>query len=143
MLFFLFAKNLKKIGIDLKITVLEPSDHKKRISQGDFDISIWSISPDYLDLDNIFAPLLSGIIQKQNLFPAQSNDIRALLLSARRERNENNRQKIYYKINQTLIVDGLIIPLFVINRSIISNQKLRKIQTDPFGRIYLFDLKYN
>lgn len=140
----MYARNLKQLGIKLKLTPLEPRAYAQRIALGDYDMAYSDWIADFPDPDSMLFPLLSEQMQKQglaNIAGAQRQDLRDLLTAARRERDAKKRQAMYRKLNRTVIADGLVIPLFQDKRVIIFNRNLGRIQPDPLGKLFLFDLQ--
>jgi peptide/nickel transport system substrate-binding protein len=140
----MYAKNLKQIGIKLKLTRLEPHSYTQRIARGDFDLAYSGWIADFPDPDSMLYPLLSEQLQKQgfaNIAGARRQDLRGLLTAARRERDAKKRQTLYRNLNRAVIADGLVIPLYQDKRVIIFNRKLGSIQPNPLGKLSLFDLQ--
>lgn len=140
----MYAKNLKHIGIKLKLTRLEPNAYAQRIARGDYDLAASDWIADFADPDSMLFPLLSEQLQKQgfaNIAGAKRQDLRDLLIAARRERDAKKRQIMYQNLNRTIITDGLIIPLYQDKQVIIFNRKLGTIQPNPLGKFFLYDLQ--
>ena len=143
-LFSMYAKNLKQIGVKLKLTRLDPAAYSGRIARGDFDLAYSGWIADYPDPDSMLFPILSEQLQKQgfaNIAGARRPDLQAQLALARREGDAKKRQAIYRGIDRTLVDDGLVIPLYQDKRVIIFNRKLGNIRPDPLGKLFLFDLQ--
>jgi ABC-type oligopeptide transport system substrate-binding subunit len=140
----MYAKNLKQIGVKLKLTRLEPPAYRQRIARGDFDLAYSGWVADYPDPDSMLFPLLSEQLQKQgfaNIAGARRQDLRDLLTKARGERDAKKRQAIFRNLNRAILADGLVIPLYQDKRVIIFNRKLGSIHPNSLGRLSLFDLK--
>ncbi|MBE0664784.1 MAG: hypothetical protein IH584_03110, partial [Candidatus Aminicenantes bacterium] len=140
----MYARNLKQIGIKLKLTRLEPNAYAQRIAKGDFDLAYSGWIADFPDADSMLFPLLSEQLQKQgfaNIAGAKRQDLRDLLTAARRERGAKKRQALYQNLNRTIIADGLVIPLFQDKLVILFNRKLGSIQPNPLGKFFLYDLQ--
>lgn len=140
----MYAKNLKQIGIKLKLTRLAAPALARRIARGEFDLAYSSWIADYPDPDSMLYPLLSEQLQKQgfaNIAGARRQDLRGLLTAARRERDVKKRQAMYRGLDRAVIDDGLVIPLYQDKRVIIFNRKLGDIHPNPLGRLSLFDLQ--
>ncbi len=134
----MYAKNLKQIGIKLKLTRLDPQALARRIARGDFDLAYSGWIADFPDPDSMLYPLLSEQLQKQgfaNIAGARRQDLRDLLTAARRERDAKKRQAMYRDLDRAVIADGLVIPLYQDKRVIIFNRKLGNIQPDPLGKL--------
>ncbi len=142
-LFSLYARNLKQIGIKLRLTRLDPDAYKARIAQGDYDLAYSGWIADFPDPDSMIFPLLSDQLQKNgfaNIAGAKRRDLSDILKAARRERNAQKRQALYIKIDRTVIADGLVIPMYQDKRVIVFNQKIGGLQPDPLGKLFLVDL---
>jgi peptide/nickel transport system substrate-binding protein len=142
-LFSMFATNLKQVGVKLKLTRLDPQAYTSRVALGDYDLAYSGWIADYPDPDSMLFPLLSEQLQKQgfaNIAGARRRDLDDLLKVARRERDAKKRQAIYRAINHAVIADGLVIPLYQDKRVIIYNQKIGRLQPNPLGKFFLFDL---
>ncbi|HUU06523.1 MAG TPA: ABC transporter substrate-binding protein [Patescibacteria group bacterium] len=140
----MYAKNLKQVGVKLKLTRLDTQAYEGRIARGDYDLAYSSWIADFPDPDSMLFPLLSEQLQKQgfaNIAGAKRQDLRDLLTAARRERDAKKRQALYKNLNRTIIADGLVIPLFQDKRVIIFNRKLGNIQPNPLGKFFLYDLQ--
>jgi ABC-type oligopeptide transport system substrate-binding subunit len=140
----MYAKNLKQIGIKLKLTRLDPQALARRIARGDFDLAYSGWIADFPDPDSMLYPLLSEQLQKQgfaNIAGARRLDLRDLLTAARREGDVKKRQAMYRDLDRAVIADGLVIPLYQDKRVIIFNRKLGSIHPNPLGRLSLFDLQ--
>jgi peptide/nickel transport system substrate-binding protein len=143
-LFSMFAKNLKQVGIRLKLTRLDPAEYAARVARGDYDLAYSGWIADYPDPDSMLFPLLSEQLQKQgfaNIAGAKRHDLDNLLKAARCERDAKKRQGLYRGINRAIIADGLVIPLYQDKRVIVYNQKIGCLRPDPLGKFFLFDLQ--
>ena len=77
-LFSMYAKNLKQIGIKLKLTRLDTQAYAQRIARGDYDLAYSGWIADYPDPDSMLFPLLSEQLQKQgfaNIAGAKRQDL--------------------------------------------------------------------
>jgi peptide/nickel transport system substrate-binding protein len=143
-LFSMYARNLKQIGVKLKLTLLAPPAYAQRIARGDFDLAFSGWIADYPDPDSMLFPLLSEKLQKQglaNIAGPQSKELRALLVMARRESDGNKRREKYRDLDRAVITEGLVIPLYQDKRVIIFNRRIGMNQPDPLGRLYLNDMQ--
>ena len=143
-LFSIYAKNLKQVGVKLKLTLLDTQAYEQRITLGDFDLTNSGWIADYPDPDCMLFPLLSEQLQKQgfpNIVGARRMDLQNLLSMARRESNPQKRQTLYRNLNRSIISDGLVLPLYQDKKVIIFNQKIGHLQPNPLGKFFLFDLQ--
>jgi peptide/nickel transport system substrate-binding protein len=143
-LFFMYAKNLKQIGVKLKLTRLDSQAYARRIALGDYDLAHSGWIADFPDPDSMLYPLLSEQLQKQgfaNIAGSKRKDLQAQLIMARRESATQKRQAMYRNINRTLIADGLVLPLYQDKKVIIFNQKIGRLQPNLLGKFFLYDLQ--
>lgn len=139
----MYAKSLKQIGIKLRLTRLDPQAYASRIALGDYDLAYSGWIADFPDPDSMLFPLLSEQLQKQgfaNIAGAKRRDLDDLLKVARHERDAKQRLALYRNIDRTVIADGLVIPLYQDKLVIIFNQKIGRLQPDPLGKFFLYDL---
>ncbi|MBN2399738.1 MAG: hypothetical protein JXI33_05285 [Candidatus Aminicenantes bacterium] len=142
-LFSLYARNLKQVGIKLRLTRMDPHAYSARIAQGDYDLAYSGWIADFPDPDSMIFPLFSEQLQKNgfaNIASARRRDLEDLLKAARRERDVQKRQALYFKIDRIAITDGLVIPMYQEKRVIIFNQKIGGVKSDPLGKLFLIDL---
>ena len=142
-LFSMYARNLKQIGVKLKLTRLAPDAYARRIARGEYDLAYSGWIADYPDPDSMLFPILSEQLQKQGFANVSGGHpgLQAQLAAARREGDAGKRQAIYRGIDRALIADGLIIPLYQDIRVILFNRKLGNIRPDPLGKLFLYDLQ--
>jgi peptide/nickel transport system substrate-binding protein len=143
-LFSMFARNLKQVGIKLRLTRLAPQAYAARIALGDYDLAYSGWIADFPDPDSMIFPLLSEQLQKvgfANIAGAKRRDLDELLKGARRERDPKKRQALYRDIDHILMADGLVIPLYQDKRVMIYNQRIGRLQPTLLGKFYLNDLK--
>lgn len=142
-LFSMYGKNLKQLGIKLKLNRLDPAAYADRIRRGEFDLACSGWIADYPDPDSMLFPLFSKQLQQQgfaNIAGAGRDDLAALLRRARGEGDAAKRQALYREIAQAVVADGLVIPLFQDKRILISNKRIGPLQPNPLGKLFLFEL---
>jgi len=140
----MYAKNLKQVGIKLKLIRLDPQALSSRIALADFDLTFSGWIADFPDPDSMLFPMLSEQLQKKgfaNIAGSKRKDLQEMLSRARRERDGQKRQALYRNIDRSVIADGLVIPLYQDKRVIVFNQKISRLQPDPLGKFYLYDLQ--
>jgi len=143
-LFSIYAKNLKQVGVKLRLTRLDPDAYAQRIARGDFDLSYSSWVADYPDPDSILFPLMSERLLKQgyaNISGCKRKDLPAMLTEARREGDARKRLSIYRALNRAMVNDGLVLPISQDKRVILFSHKLDNVQSNPLGRIFIYDFK--
>jgi peptide/nickel transport system substrate-binding protein len=140
----MFAKNLKQVGIKLKLIRLDPQAYAQKIALGDYDLAYSGWIADFPDPDSMLFPLLSEQLQKQgfaNIAGAKRMDLQKLLTMARRESDAQKRQALYRELNHSIIADGLVIPLYQDKKVIIVNEKIGRLLPNPLGKFFLYDLQ--
>jgi peptide/nickel transport system substrate-binding protein len=142
-LFSMYGKNLKQVGIKLKLTRLDPEAYADRVMRGDFDLACSGWIADYPDPDSMLFPLFSRQLQQQgfaNIAAAGRSDLEDRLRRARGEGDAARRQAMYRNIAQAIVDDGLVIPIFQDKRILISNKRIGPLRPNPLGKLFLFDL---
>ena len=140
----IYARNLKQIGVKLKFTRLDAAALSRRIAANDFDLAYTGWVADYPDPDSMLYPLLSEQLQQQglaNVAASKRRDLLELLARARREGQPDRRRALYRQIDQVLVSDGLVIPLYQDKRVIIFNRRVGNIEPNPLGKLHLFALQ--
>jgi len=140
----MYAANLKQVGIRLRLTRLDPQAYAQRIAAGDYDLAYSGWIADFPDPDSMLFPLLSEQLKKQglaNIAGAKRLDLNDRLKAARCEGDAKNRQTLYRALNDAIIADGLVIPLYQDKRVIICNQKIGRLQPNLLGKFFLYDLQ--
>jgi peptide/nickel transport system substrate-binding protein len=143
-LFSMYAKNLKQAGVKLKLTRMDTKAYASRIALGDFDLANSSWIADYPDPDSMLYPLLSEQLLQQgfaNIAGAKRMDLQNVLRMARRESDAQKRQSLYRNLNRSIINDSLVLPLYQDKKVIIYNQKISRLQPNPLGKFFLYDLQ--
>lgn len=143
-LFSLFAKNLKQVGVKLKLTRLGPDDYSRRVARGDFDLAYSGWVADYPDPDSVLYPLLSPQLLKQgfaNIAVSRRQDLQQRLTQARQEGNPRARTASYREIDRAILAEALALPLYQDKRVVICNRKPAGIRFNPLGRLFLHEVK--
>ncbi len=137
----IFSKNLKKVGIRLKVVIVDMNEYFSRVSKGDYDLTFSSWIADYPDPFSIISPLFSKKIQSEGLanFSTGKNiDILKMIEKARTIKDPVKRGRYYIKLNNLVVERALLIPLYQDINLILYNKKLGKIKLDSLGMIDLF-----
>ncbi len=141
----LYSKNLKKVGIKLKIHNIPEKEYLERIKKGDYDLTISGWIADYPDTSSIINPIFSEKLQKQgfsNLSLCGNKEILKDLDLASNTKNLKKRDELYRKINRIINENVLCIPIFQDKEIIIyNNEKIKMIYISPLGNITFFDIK--
>jgi len=143
-LFSMYARNLKQIGVRLKLTRLDTQEYARRVTRGDYDLAYSGWIADYPDPDSMLFPLLSQKLQQQGFANVASSgraDLLERLTLARRESDAKKRLAAYREVDRAFVSDGLVLPLYQDKRVIIFNRKLGTIQPNPLGKLSLFELQ--
>jgi ABC-type oligopeptide transport system substrate-binding subunit len=143
-LFSMYGRNLKQAGVKLKLTRLDAKAYADRVARGDYDLAYSGWIADFPDPDSMLFQLRSAQLQKQglaNISGAKRRDLDDLLKAARRESDAKKRLAMYQAINLSVIADGLVIPLYQDKRVIVFNRKISRLQPNPLGKLFLFDLQ--
>lgn len=140
----LYAKNLKKIGVDLEIErVKTEEEYAEKILKGDFDLTYSGWIPDYPDPDSMIRPLFSKKLHDQgfaNFSGWKNKKLRKLIERARKERDNEVRLEDYKKINKIVLENALCIPIFQNKSVIIFNKRIRNPEITPYGGVNILSL---
>jgi peptide/nickel transport system substrate-binding protein len=141
----LFSKNLDKTGIKLRIKSFSDVEYKKRIRNGNFDLTLSSWIADYPDPHNILASLFYTQLPVEgfaNLSPYKNSDIPDLINQASCEDDIKKRNTIYKAVVRMIDEKVLCIPIYQ-NTSVIvfNNKKISRIVVTAIGNVSLFDIK--
>ncbi len=140
----MYARNLKQVGMQLKLTRLEPDEYLRRVANGDYDLAYSSWIADFPDPDSMLYPLLSEKLQLQGFATAAGSgrqDLRRRLIGARRESDAQKRLAAYREIDRAFVGDGLILPIYQAKSVILFNRNIGSIQPNSLGKLLLFDLQ--
>ncbi len=140
----MYARNLKQVGVKLKLTRLDPEEYLRRVTAGDYDLAYSSWIADFPDPDSMLYPLLSEKLQLQGFATAASSgrkDLLQRLIGARRESDAQKRLAAYREIDRAFVSDGLILPIYQAKSIILFNRKIGSIQPNSLGKLLLFDLQ--
>jgi len=141
----LFSKNLKRIGIELKIVVVSDEEFKRRVGKGDYDLSIYGWIADYPDPQSIISPLFNAQLRKNgfpNLSQYRDSGIQSQIRNLSLETDTLKRTQIVNAILKQIDERALCIPIYQ-NLSVIiyNNRKIKSIQVTPIDAIHLFDIE--
>ncbi len=142
----IFSRNLKKVKIELKIERVSSEEYDKRVSDGDYDLTIAGWMADYPDPDSILNPLFSKKLREQgmpNLSTGDTGKIIPMIDEARREKDKNKRQELYIKLNEHIVENALFLPLYQTFNIVIYNKRVGIIEKNPFGEIDLYKVGNN
>lgn len=139
-----YAKNLKKVGINLVFKRVSDEEYSRRIARGDFDLTMSGWTADFPDPDSMLYPLVSKKLQEQgfaNMAGAEAAPILQMIDAARQERDAHKRLQLYRTINRRISEDALLFPLYQATIFYIYNSRLHTFPEHNLGRFPLFDLR--
>ena len=134
----IIQQNLKKVGIDVKVRVMEWQAFLEQIDKRSFDAMIlgWSMSRDP-DLYDIWH---SSKTKKgeYNFIGYRNDEVDRLLVAGRRTFNIEKRKKIYYRIHEILADEQPYAFLYVPDATPIVHKRFKGIEVAPLGIFYNF-----
>lgn len=134
----IIQQNLKKIGINVKIRVMEWQAFLERIDNRSFEAMIlgWGLGRDP-DLYDIWH---SSKTKKgeYNFIGYKNPEVDRLLVAGRRTFNLNARKKIYYRIHEILADEQPYAFLYVPDATPIVHKRFKGIEEAPLGIMYDF-----
>ncbi len=140
----IYSRNLKKVGIKLKVDIVNTEEYISRVKKGEYDLTISGWIADYPDPFSIINPLFSNKIQSEgfaNFATGKGNeDIKKMILEARKIKNSKQRDKYYIKLNNIVVKRALLIPLYQNINLILYNKRIGKLKMDRFGKIFIHNI---
>ena len=134
----IIQQNLKAVGIDMKIRVMEWQAFLEQIDKRSFDAIIlgWSMSRDP-DLYDIWH---SSKTKKgeYNFIGYRNAEVDRLLVEGRRTFDIEKRRKIYYRIHEILADEQPYAFLYVPDATPIVHKRIKGIEVAPLGIMYDF-----
>ncbi|MCK9420955.1 MAG: peptide-binding protein [Nitrospirae bacterium] len=134
----IIQQNLKSVGIDLNIRVMEWQAFLEQIDKRSFDAMIlgWSMSRDP-DLYDIWH---SSKTKKgeYNFISYKNAEVDRLLVEGRRIFDVEKRKKIYYRIHEILAEEQPYAFLYVPDATPIVHKRFKGIVPEPLGIFYNF-----
>jgi peptide/nickel transport system substrate-binding protein len=142
----LYASNMKKAGIQLKIFALSPKDYAKRVATGDYDMALAAWIVDFPDTHSLIFPMFSTDLEADGLANMSSYGGRDRLLSkieaATGEPDNAKRGDIYSQINRMIFDEVLCIPISHSTKDFLYNKnRLTNIQVGSTGNFSLRGIK--
>ncbi len=138
----IIQQNLKKVGIDVKIRVMEWQAFLEQIDKRTFDAIIlgWSMGRDP-DLYDIWH---SSKTKKgeYNFIGYKNPAVDRLLVAGRRTFDIEKRKKIYYRIHEILAYEQPYAFLYVPDATPIVHKRFKGIKVAPLGIMYDFNKWY-
>lgn len=101
---------LREVGIDLKVQVLEGAQHRAACRRGDHDLA-WTrwVSLDPMVLDTYFNSKNIGTGFNYTHVPDPEMD--ALLAESRAETDQNKRREIFVKMQRKIMNEAMVVPV--------------------------------
>ena len=134
----IIQQNLKNVGIDMKIRVMEWQAFLEQIDKRSFDAIIlgWSMSRDP-DLYDIWH---SSKTKKgeYNFIGYRNSEVDRLLVEGRRTFDIGKRKRIYYRIHEILADEQPYAFLYVPDATPIVHKRFKGIEVAPLGIMYDF-----
>ncbi len=138
----IIQQNLKKVGIDVKIRVMEWQAFLEQIDKRTFDAIIlgWSMGRDP-DLYDIWH---SSKTKKgeYNFIGYKNPEVDRLLVEGRRTFDIEKRKKVYYRIHEILAYEQPYAFLYVPDATPIVHKRFKGIEVAPLGIMYNFNKWY-
>jgi len=130
----ILAEDLKKIGIKATVRIYERATYAQARAKGDLQTCITGI-PGPADPDR---PL--WLLYHTNSFPPGLNTARydkvdALLEAAQVEQDEAKRRLLYEKVQQQVMEDMPVLPMYEVIRHLAANKYVKGIVTNSIGTV--------
>jgi len=141
----IFSRNLKKVGIRLKMDTVDSDTYFSRVKKGEYDLTLSSWIADYPDPFSIIKPLFSRRIQNEgfaNFATGEGNeDIIRMISRSRTIRDPEKRERFYLKLNELVVKRALLIPLYQDIHLVLYNKRIGKVKLDRFGKLSIFGIR--
>ena len=122
------------LGITVNLIVLPFKENLSKYINGDFDMTVVYVSPDY-NSPITYLDMLS----KNNSLTYQNDKYDNLLEMAKYETNEKRRIELYKEMENIIATDVPIYPLYYRHMNYIINPKIKDVERGAFKE---FDLNY-
>lgn len=132
-MFTIFRRDLKGIGIDLKVEYLSPKDFEGRVVMRDFDAVFFGWFPDIPDPDPSALLHSSQIKVGQNFAGYADPDADKLLEEAVHTANRDERKALYHKLHAKLHEDLPYTVLYAPYSHFAWSRRLHAVQPDDVG----------
>ncbi|MGL4392797.1 MAG: ABC transporter substrate-binding protein [Fusobacteriaceae bacterium] len=138
----IIQSNLKNIGIDVDIEVLEWATYLQRSANGEHDLLLGGWISGTLDADIVMYPLFhsDSLGGAGNRAFYSNKKIDNLIENGRAEINVEKRKSIYKEIQIILNEELPIIPLYYVNQNIGLNKKVENFEYNPSTMYFLYGL---
>jgi len=132
-------KELKEIGITIKINVMPPSSLRQAKANGKLEMFRASWIADYTDPENYLS-----LFYSKNKAPNGPNythfdnfNYDEKYLTAYKEQSINNRNKLYYELDQLIIDEAPVIPLYYDKIMRFSKKNIRGLTINAINQLDL------
>ncbi len=139
----LFAQNLQRIGIQMRLVRVGDAEYSRRIAAGRFQMARSGWIADYPDPDSMFYPLFSASLQRQgfaNLAGMRTPAVADLLAAGRHSLSETARSGAYQRLQRLIDEEAWLVPIGTGLIVIPYNARLQGMAVDPLGRLRLEDV---
>jgi peptide/nickel transport system substrate-binding protein len=106
----IFQNQLKKIGITVKVKVIEPIAYQAAFKEGNFDLMVYGLTTTTAEADKAFRWFHSGHKLGQSFTAWKSPAYDALVDKAAQTQDKTQRLKLYSTIQQTLKDECILVP---------------------------------
>lgn len=106
------SKQLEKIGLKLKVEIVQPAILREWMAQGKVDFFRGSWLADYPDAENYFAVFYSKNGSPPNYTRFSNLQFDALYEKSLGENNDKKRFELYHQMEKIIIGDAPVVPLF-------------------------------
>ena len=134
----LFQAELRKIGVDVRVAVLEPSVLIQRVLAGKYDAAYlsWELDPDPDPFKTMhssqFAP------HGQNFVFYANPEADQLMADGQREMNQTKRKAIYQRLHEVLAEDQPYTWTLQVSYKHVLNRRLRNVKESPQYGLFLW-----
>ncbi len=122
----------KDLGLYLAVEVLEPEDYSHRLAEGSFDCAVVSVNGDYNSPYAVLSYFTDYV---------KGGEFNALLKKAAAEPSEKLACSIYKSAEETLINEGIFLPLYYQSEYFITGKKTSAIKYDFDSKMVDFRMK--
>lgn len=140
----LFSRNLNRVGIELDIQSVSNEEYKKKIKNGQFDLTISGWIADYPDAHNILSALFNAQLQEggfANLSGYKDKELRESIKKIAIESNVWKRESMIEGIVRIIDKKTLCIPVYQRTYVLIyNNKRIEKVGMSAHGNIALYDI---
>lgn len=133
-----FQADLKKLGVELKLTPVEIGTYLKQLKAGEYDIIDWSfVRP---DADILRLHLFSKFAPIQNASYVADPQVDEWVTEAARTTDPKRRAELYGKVQHWAIEHAAMVPVYVSANLIGSSSQVSGLRTDPLGWPWYYDV---